>query len=112
MFPKNLPELREVIYLRSDVPCLFCFDAFVGAPDFCVYPRAHFGAIWTASKAALTAPSMATVATGIPEGICTVDRRASTPSKALDFMQPPSVWAVCFRKGRDCPYSFLWRNSQ
>ena len=35
----------------------------------------------TASKAALWAPSMATVATGIPVGICTVASRESIPSR-------------------------------
>ena len=33
---------------------------------------------------------------GIPEGICTVDRRASTPSKALDFMGIPITGRVVF----------------
>ena len=35
-----------------------------------------------ASRAAFLAPSTATVATGIPEGICTVASRASIPEKA------------------------------
>ena len=43
--------------------------------------------ICTESNAALTAPSMATVATGIPEGICTVDKSASIPSNVDDFTE-------------------------
>ena len=48
--------------------------------------------------AALSAPSMATVATGMPEGICTVASRASRPSKVEDFTGTPMtgrvVWAA------------------
>src|SRR5438132_594723 len=39
--------------------------------------------IWAARIAALTAPLMATVATGTPRGICTVDSSASIPSRCF-----------------------------
>ena len=54
--------------------------------------------IWQARIAALSAPSMATVATGMPEGICTVASNASSPSKVEDFTGMPMtgkvVWAA------------------
>ena len=54
--------------------------------------------IWHAKMAALSAPSMATVATGMPEGICTVESSASRPSKVEDFTGMPMtgkvVWAA------------------
>ena len=45
--------------------------------------------ICTASSAAFSAPLMATVATGMPEGICTVDSRLSRPSMVLDLTGTP-----------------------
>ena len=41
------------------------------------------------SNAAFAAPSIATVATGIPVGIITVERRASIPSRLFDFIGIP-----------------------
>ena len=45
--------------------------------------------ICAARMAAFSAPSMATVATGMPEGICTVDSSASRPSSVEDFTGTP-----------------------
>ncbi len=39
--PLRILRITGVIYLRSDVPWWFYFGTFVGAPDFCVYPRAY-----------------------------------------------------------------------
>ena len=46
-----------------------------------------------ASSAALTAPArpMARVATGMPAGICTIDRSESRPCNAFDSMGTPST---------------------
>src|SRR5690606_4518245 len=44
---------------------------------------------WTASSAAFTAPSTATVATGIPGGICTMDSSESSPSIVEDLTGTP-----------------------
>ena len=49
-----------------------------------------------ASKAAFFDPSIATVATGIPLGICTVENRASIPSKVPDFTGIPITGSVVF----------------
>ena len=49
-----------------------------------------------ASRAALAAPSMATVATGMPVGICTVESRASRPSRVEDFTGMPITGSVVF----------------
>ena len=49
--------------------------------------------ICTARKAAFFAPSTATVATGMPEGICTVLSRASSPSRA-ELMGMPMTGSV------------------
>ena len=40
------------------------------------------------------APSMATVATGMPEGICTVDSSASRPPSCSDLMGIPITGRV------------------
>ena len=45
--------------------------------------------IWTARMAAFSAPSIATVATGTPFGICTTERSESRPSIVLDFIGRP-----------------------
>jgi hypothetical protein len=54
--------------------------------------------ISTTSSAAFTAPSTATVATGIPLGICTVEYSASTPLSAPPDKGTPTtgkvVWAA------------------
>jgi hypothetical protein len=54
--------------------------------------------IWQASKAAFWAPSIATVATGTPGGICTVASRASCPRNGPLLMGSPItgtvVWAA------------------
>ena len=54
--------------------------------------------ICAARRAAFSAPSIATVATGMPDGICTVDSRASSPSRVEDFTGMPMtgrmVWAA------------------
>jgi len=42
--------------------------------------------ICTAKMAAFFAPLMATVATGTPEGICTIDNRESSPPRSLVFI--------------------------
>src|SRR3972149_5539990 len=54
--------------------------------------------IWAASTAAFLAPDfpMETVATGTPAGICTVERRASSPFKALESMGTPITGNVVF----------------
>ena len=52
----------------------------IGRPAAAARPSSVTARISTASRAALTAPSMATVATGIPRGICTVEYRASITS--------------------------------
>ena len=46
------------------------------------------------NKAALTAPSMATVATGMPEGIWTVDKSASIPSRVWELTGRPMTGRV------------------
>ena len=50
--------------------------------------------ISTASSAAFAAPFMATVATGIPEGIITVESRASIPSKTVERQGMPITGRV------------------
>ena len=50
--------------------------------------------ICAASSAAFAAPSMATVATGIPLGICTVDSSASSPSSVEDLTGIPITGSV------------------
>ncbi|HEX5424649.1 MAG TPA: hypothetical protein VFW94_13965 [Candidatus Acidoferrales bacterium] len=52
--------------------------------------------IWAAKIAAFAAPalSMATVATGIPLGICTVARRASSPFRVLVAIGTPMTGSV------------------
>ena len=47
-----------------------------------------------ASNAALEEPSMPTVATGMPEGICTVERSASIPPKGEAFTGMPITGMV------------------
>ena len=54
-------------------------------------PRARMA---TAYRAAFLAPSMAIVATGMPEGIWTMDRRESRPFRALDFTGTPMTGSV------------------
>ncbi len=49
--------------------------------------------IWIAKSAAFTPPSIATVATGIPGGIWTVDNRASNPSK-VDLIGTPITGSI------------------
>jgi hypothetical protein len=46
-----------------------------------------------ASRAALTAPALpiASVPTGMPAGICTIDSRLSWPERALDSTGTPST---------------------
>ena len=50
--------------------------------------------ICAAKIAALSAPSIATVATGMPEGICTVASSASRPSSVEDFTGMPMTGSV------------------
>ncbi len=50
--------------------------------------------ICAASSAAFFAPSMATVATGMPGGICTVDKSASSPSSVEDLTGTPMTGSV------------------
>ena len=52
--------------------------------------------ICTASSAAFCAPSMATVATGMPAGICTVERSASSPSSVELFTGMPMTGRTVF----------------
>ena len=52
--------------------------------------------ICAARIAAFSAPSMATVATGIPDGICTVDSSASNPSSVDDFTGTPMTGSTVF----------------
>ena len=47
-----------------------------------------------AIRAAFFAPLMATVATGTPPGICTMESRESRPFKALDFTGTPITGSV------------------
>ena len=50
--------------------------------------------ICAARIAAFCAPSIATVATGMPEGICTVASRASRPSRVEDLTGMPMTGSV------------------
>ena len=54
-----------------------------------------------ASRAALTAPArpMARVPTGMPAGICTIDRRLSWPERALDSTGTPKTGSGRQRRG-------------
>jgi hypothetical protein len=74
----------------------FCMALFLAAQSFSASALSLTDKISIAKSAALTAPSIATVATGIPDGICTVDRRASNPSNVEDFTGIPMTGKVVF----------------
>ena len=59
-------------------------------------PSSPKAMIWAAKIAAFADPSMATVATGIPDGIWTVDNSASSPSRADDFTGTPIIGSTVF----------------
>jgi hypothetical protein len=52
--------------------------------------------IAAANSAALTAPGLpiAKVATGMPPGICTIDKRLSRPFSALDSIGTPNTGTI------------------
>ena len=52
--------------------------------------------ILAASHAALAPPSMATEATGMPEGICTVESRASSPPRSDPLIGTPMTGRAVF----------------
>ena len=68
----------------------------------------------------MAAPSMATVATGIPVGIWTVESRASNPSRVEDFTgmpitgrtvlaaRDPARWAALPAAAMMTPNPFSW----
>ena len=85
---QNLAEM-SASFARTFAASFFLFSASLAAAS-----SSSIASICTESNAALTAPSMATVATGIPDGICTVDRRASMPSKVDDFTGTPITGRV------------------
>ena len=71
-----------------------------------------FGArMAAASRAAFTAPArpMASVPTGIPAGICTIDRSESTPRSTADSIGTPNtgneVFAAAIPGRSSCPPS-------